>query len=188
MRLHIRMEAKSAAASVIAVGARLALALLQQLQLGFRARHRVVPHLPRQRHAHLAQPAHQIVHDVLVIVADERVRNAFRAAAAGAADTVGVPLERLLAFGQLVVDHGADARDVDTAGHDVGGNQAAHFARLEGGQAALAHILHASCKKKKKTQKARYKKEDKRGLKQNEGITHGIHVHLGFAYKYTILS
>src|SRR5687768_16847367 len=55
-------------------------------------------------------------------------RGTFGAVAGGAPDAVNVGLRHVR---QLVIDHMADAFDVDAAGGDVGGDQGAHLALPE---------------------------------------------------------
>ena len=75
---------------------------------------------------------------VLLVRGAQRHGGAVHAVAAGAADAVDVAL-RLV--GQVVVDDHADARHVDAARGDVGGDQNAHGAVAEAAQRALARVL-----------------------------------------------
>src|SRR5207245_2782592 len=61
----------------------------------------------------------------------ERDRDARGAGARGAADAVHVAFRDV---GQIVIDHVADALDVDAARRDVGGDQRAHLAGAERGE------------------------------------------------------
>ena len=75
-----------------------------------------------------------------VLAGDERDGGPRGEGATGAADTVHVILERV---GEVEVHHVGDTLDVDTAGGDVGGDQDADLAVLEGLQGALTLALRA---------------------------------------------
>ena len=68
----------------------------------------------------------------------ERDRHPVGAGAGGAADAMHVALRNVR---QVVVDHVADALDVDAARRDVGRDQRAHASGAEGGEHALALAL-----------------------------------------------
>src|SRR5665647_1620507 len=72
------------------------------------------------------------------LVIAERDRHAIGAGARGAADAVDVAFRDVR---QIVIEHVADAVDVDAAGGNVGGDQSAQLAVTEGGEHALALVL-----------------------------------------------
>ena len=86
---------------------------------------------------HPDQPLDVAQEGAFLVIA-ERDRHAVGAGARGAADAVDVAFRDVR---QIVVEHVADAVDVDAAGGDVGGDQGAQLAVTEVGEHALALVL-----------------------------------------------
>ncbi len=87
-----------------------------------------------ERRDALARRAFDVLQVLAFIVGAQRDRDAGLAGARGTADAVDIGFRNV---GQLVIDDVADIVDVDAAGGDVGGDQGAQLAGLEGLQGAF---------------------------------------------------
>src|SRR6476646_5283194 len=107
---------------------------------GFRRRGRVRPSAaaPVARGDRHPDQSLDVAQEHRLLVIAERNRDALGAGARGAADAVDVGFRNVR---QVVIEHVADAVDVDAARGDVGRDQRAQFAVTEVGEHALALVL-----------------------------------------------
>ena len=91
----------------------------------------------------LADGAFDVAQQAALFSGTEGDGRALGAGTRGAADAVDIGFRHMR---QIVVDHVADAIDVDAARRDVGCHQHQDLARLEAGQRLLAVGLRSCCR------------------------------------------